>query len=387
MNQRCLFRACIGATTHLACVVGAISLLLAVSIAGCSSKQGSAETANSTQVVHEGDASIVQVDHPEHFPLVAATANAATSELAVTGVVNPDISKTVPVISLVSGRVVDVRARLGDTVHKGQVLLRVRSDDVSGGYSDYRKAVADELLARKQLDRAKDLFAHGAIAQGELDSAQDAEDDAKVNLETTTEHLRLLGNDPDHPSGIVDIVAPVAGVITDQEVTVGSSVQSYSANPFTISDLSDVWIVCDVYENDLPNVRLGESVELRLNAYPAQPLKGRISNIGTILDPNVRTAKVRIEVSNPGMIRVGMFVTATFHGLTKEIRAAVPAAAILHLHDRDWVFVSAGGNKFCGTEVVGGKTLPNNMQEIVSGLKPGDQVVANALELQNTVEQ
>ena len=338
-------------------------------------------------MVHEGDASIVQVDHPEQFPLVAATANAATSELAVTGVVNPDISKTVPVISLASGRVVDVRARLGDTVHKGQVLLRVRSDDVSGGYSDYRKAVADELLARKQLDRAKDLFAHGAIAQGDLDSAQDAEDDAKVTLETATEHLRLLGNDPDHPSGIVDIVAPVAGVITDQEVTVGSSVQSYSANPFTISDLSDVWIVCDVYENDLPNVRLGESVDLRLNAYPAQLRKGRISNIGTILDPNVRTAKVRIEVSNPGMMRVGMFVTATFHGLTKEMHAAVPAAAILHLHDRDWVFVSAGGNKFRGTEVVGGKTLPNNMQEIISGLKPGDQVVANALELQNTVEQ
>src|SRR5208282_304413 len=131
MNRRCLLRWCHGAKTHLACVVGAISLLLAVSIGGCSSKQESAETPNSTQVVHEGDASIVQVDHPEQFPLVAATANAATPELAVTGVVNPDISRTVPVISLASGRVVDINARLGDEVKKGQLLFKVRSSDIS----------------------------------------------------------------------------------------------------------------------------------------------------------------------------------------------------------------------------------------------------------------
>jgi len=338
------------------------------------------------QVVEVGDLSLFHVDQPEQYPLSTAIQHEAVSQLAVTGVVNPDIARTVPVITLASGRVVDIRARLGDTVQKGQVLLRIRSDDISGGYSDYRKAVADELFARLQLDRAKDLYAHGAIPKTALEAAQDTEDDAKVTLETTTEHLKLLGNDPDHPSGIVDITAPVSGVITDQEVVNGSSIQSYSGNPFTISDLSSVWIVCDVYENDLPNVRLGQTVDVRLNAYPDQVLKGTISNIGEILDPTIRTAKVRIEVKNPGFMRVGMFATATFYGLKKETHAAVPATAILHLRDREWVFVPAPNQKFQRLEVRSGNQLPNQMQEILSGLQPGQQVVTDALSLQNAID-
>jgi cobalt-zinc-cadmium efflux system membrane fusion protein len=106
-----------------------------------------------------------------------------------------------------------------------------------------------------------------------------------------------------------------------------------------------------------------------------------------VLDPTLRTAKVRIEVRNPGVMRVGMFVTATFHGQKSETHAAVPATAILHLHDRDWVYVPSGDKKFRRVEVTSGGTLPNKMQEIVSGVQPGQQVVSNALVLQNTVEQ
>jgi cobalt-zinc-cadmium efflux system membrane fusion protein len=186
----------------------------------------------------------------------------------------------------------------------------------------------------------------------------------------------------------VDIVAPIAGVITDQQVTNAAGIQGLSStNPFTISDLSEVWIVCDVYENDLSNVRLGDSADVRLNAYPNQVVTGKISNIGAVLDPNIRTAKVRIQVQNPGDMRPGMFATATFHGQRKEAHASVPASAILHLHDRDWVYVPAGGNKFRRVEVKAGGILPDNAQEIIYGIKPGDQVVSNALVLQNTVEQ
>jgi cobalt-zinc-cadmium efflux system membrane fusion protein len=116
-------------------------------------------------------------------------------------------------------------------------------------------------------------------------------------------------------------------------------------------------------------------------------LKGRIDNILPILDPSIRTAKVRLEVPNPGMIRVGMFVTATFYGKQPETRAGVPATAILHLHDRDWVYTPIGAGHFKRLEVVAGKMLPSNMQEVISGIKPGDQVVSNALVLQYTVEQ
>jgi len=333
------------------------------------------------------DVSFFAVEHPEQYPIAQSVEYQAPSQLSVTGTVFPDIARTVPVISLASGRIVDIRARLGDAVKRGQLLLRVRSDDISGGFDAYRKAVSDELLARKQLDRGKILYEHGAISLGDLEVFQDAEDDAKTTLDTATEHLHLLGSDPDNPKGIVDIFAPVSGVITDQEVTNGAAVQAYSTpNPFTISDLTSVWIVCDVYENDMANVRVGELADIKLNAYPNKVLKGTVSNIGSILDPNIRTAKVRIEVANPGeMMRPGMFASVTLFGRGKQNYAAVQASAIVHLHDRDWVYVPADG-KFKRLEVVSGEQLPNGMQVILSGLQPGQQVVTNAINLQNVID-
>jgi membrane fusion protein, heavy metal efflux system len=210
-----------------------------------------------------------------------------------------------------------------------------------------------------------------------------------MHVETAQEHLHVLGVDKDHPSAVVEIKAPVSGVITDQQVTGASGVQGLAgANPFTISDLSHVWILCDVYENDLANVHVGESAEIRLVAYPDKILTGRINNIGPILDPSIRATKVRVEVANPGgLMRVGMFVNATFRGQKKQIFAAVPASAILHLHDRDWVYVPAGDKKFRRVEVKAGATLPDKMQLVLSGVQPGQEVVSSALVLQNTAEQ
>jgi cobalt-zinc-cadmium efflux system membrane fusion protein len=347
-----------------------------------------AEAPPPAKVEREGDSSLVKVEHPKQFPLVAATAYQATPEISATGVVSPDVSRNVPVVSLASGRIVEINGRLGDSVTKGQVLLRVQSADVSGAFSDYRKAVRNEQLARIQLDRTKNLFEHGAASQNALDIAQTAEDNAMVDIENANQHLRLLGLDPAHPTGIVDIVAPISGVITDQQVTNAAGVQALnSTNPFTISDLSKIWIVCDVFENKISFIRIGEYADIHINAYPDKVLKGRISNIGSIMDPAIRTAKVRLEVDNPGYLRIGMFVSATFHGLTSETHAAVPADAVLHLRDRDWVYEKAGEGQYRRVEVVGGNMLPNHMQEIVSGLTPGTEVVANALVLQNTVEQ
>ena len=334
------------------------------------------------------DRNVFAVDRPERFQLAASVAHTARTELKVTGTVNPDVSRNVPVISLASGRVIEIDARLGDSVTKGQLLMKVQSADISGAYADYQQAVADEALARKQFDRSKLLYERGAIAQRDLEIAEAAETKATVTIKTTLEHLRVLGVDPDRPSPIVEIKAPVSGVISDQQVTNASGIQGLaSPSPFTISDLTRVWIVCDVFENDLGSVRLGENAEIRLNAYPHRAITGTVSNIGPVLDPNTRTAKVRIEVENPGLMRPGMFVTATFHGPSKEARAAVPAPAILHLHDRDWVYVPANDKRFRRVEVVGGDMLPGNMQEVISGISPGQQVVANALEFQNMVQR
>jgi membrane fusion protein, heavy metal efflux system len=357
---------------------------------GCGEKKSDpkAEAPPPATVESDMDANNFKVDHPEQFQLVKAVEHRAAPALNVTGVVQPDITRAVPVISLAAGRVVEIKVRLGDVVKKGQLLLRVQSNDVSGAYQVYRKAENDERLARIQLERAQILYDKGAVAKSALEQAQAAEQDAKADLDAATEQLRLLGIDKDHPTGIVDIFAPISGVITDQQVTSASGVQGLGApNPFTISDLSYVWIVCDVYENDLDAVRVGEHADLHLSAYPNQVLKGRIDNILPTLDPNLRTAKVRIEVANPGMMRVGMFVTATFYGKQAEMRASVPATAILHLHDREWVYAPLGAGRFKRLEVVTGNMLAGNQQEVISGIKPGDQVVLNALVMENTLEQ
>jgi membrane fusion protein, heavy metal efflux system len=355
-----------------------------------------------TKVEPDLDANHFKVAHPEQFPLATAGEHIATPELNVTGAVAPDVSRQVPVPSLASGRIAEINARLGDTVQAGQLLFKVQSSDIASAYADYRKAiknqelaVKNEQLAKIQLDRAKLLFDNGSksksdyeIAQNNEIGAQTAVENAKVDVETANERLKLLGSDPDHPTGIVEVHAQVSGVITDQQITNSSGVQALTApNPFTISDLSHVWIVCDVYENNLAQVRVGEYADIHVTAYPNRALRARISNILPTMDPNLRTAKVRLEVENPGFLRFGMFVTATFHGEAAERRATVPASAILHLHDREWVYVPAGQGAFRRQEVTAGNMLPGNLQEVASGIKPGDQVVSNALVFQNTAEQ
>jgi membrane fusion protein, heavy metal efflux system len=369
--------------------VGA-ALLLASCERSVKAQQQNAEGTGPTKakVVPDVDASHFKVDRPEQFHLVTAEEYIASPELNVTGQVNPDVSKQVPVISLASGRIVEIDVRLGDEVKKGQLLYKVRSTDVANAFSNYRQAVKNEELTKVQLDRATVLYEDGAIPKSTLEVAQNAEDDNVVLLDTAKEQIALFGLDPKHPTGTVNVYAPVSGVITDQEVTDAAGVQALSApSPFTISDMSRLWVICDVYENDLPQVRLGEFADIHLTAYPDKVLKGRISNIGPILDPNIRTAKVRLQLENPGIMRLGMFVTATFHGPRREKYASVPASAILHLHDREWVYTPAGGGFFRRLEVVTGNTLPGNMQEIVRGIAPGMQVVSDALDLQHTVSE
>jgi cobalt-zinc-cadmium efflux system membrane fusion protein len=374
-------------------VVLLFSIPLALTITSCNgvrAQDGKAGAPPAAVVVPFSDAALFSVDHPEQFPLAATTAHPTTSELVVTGTVTPNVSLQVPVPSLATGRIVEIDAKLGDEVKKGKLLFKVRSTDIAGAFSNYRQAIKNEQLTKIQLDRANILFEHGVIPKSGQEIAQNAEDDNLVVLETAKEQLGLFGVDPNHPTGIVEVFAPVSGTITDQEITNQSAVQSYSTpTPFTISDLSSIWVVCDVYENDLAGVHLGDTAEITLNAYPDRIFKGKVSNIGTILDPSLRTAKVRIEVKNPGIMRLGMFVRATFRGQTSEMHTLIPATAVLHMHDRDFVYVPAPGNKFRRVEIVSGDLLPdnNNLQEIKSGIGPGQQVVTNALVLDHVLGQ
>jgi cobalt-zinc-cadmium efflux system membrane fusion protein len=347
---------------------------------------GTAPQANVTETSNTG---IVTVDKPEQFTLVTANRMEAAAQLNVTGSVTPDIAREIPAISLASGRIVSIRARLDDNVKKGQLLLQVQSTDATNAFDAYLKAVNDEQLANKVYIRTKDLYDHGAVPLSQLEQAEDTEKDAKADLVAAEEQLQTLGVDKNHPSPIVNVYSPITGVIVAQNVTNAAAAgvtYAGTSTLFTIADLSTVWILCDVYENDIPRVHLGQEALIHVNSYPDSPLRGHITDIGPVLDPNIRTAKVRIEIANPGILRLGMFVTATFDSKNKEAFAVVPSTAILHLHDRDWVFTPAGGKQFKRVEVNAGDMLPGNNQQILSGVVPGQQVVSEVLQLEATLE-
>ena len=361
-------------------------------LAGCKRQDQGTGAPPPAQIVQVPDMNLLTIDQNDlpKFPLVAAERVELAPELNTTGTVSPDVSREVPVITLANGRVVDIKARLGDDVKKGQLLFRVQSPDITNAFDAYLKAVNDEQLANKADVRAQDLFNHGAISQAMVEQADDAERNAKADLDAADQQLQILGVDKDHPSSVVDVHAPISGVIINQSITnagaAGVSL-SGSATAFTIADLTEVWVLCDVYENDIPKLQLGQEAAIKLNAYPDRPVRGRVSDIGPVLDPQLRTAKVRIQVANPGFLRLGMFATATFTSRKTEAHAAVPADSVVHLHDRDWVFVPGGGNRFRRTQVRTGRMLSGNRQMILSGINPGQLVVANALMLETAGSQ
>jgi cobalt-zinc-cadmium efflux system membrane fusion protein len=369
-----------------------LTLSMTVYLSGCKSKDQGDGAPPPAQVVQVQDMNLITIDQNDvqKFPLATAEKVESAGELNATGAVFPDVSREVPVISLANGRVVDIKVRLDDNVKKGQLLFQVQSADVTNAFDAYLKAVNDEQLANKADIRAEDLFKHGAISQAMVEQADDSEKDAKADLVAAEEQLKVLGVDKNHPASVVNVYAPISGVIIGQNVTNAAAAGvslSGSATAFTIADLSTVWILCDVYENDIPKLQLGQEAQVKLNAYPDRPVTGHISDIGPVLDPQLRTAKVRIQVPNPGFLKLGMFATATFTSRKKEAHAVVPANAILHLHDRDWVFLPAGGNHFKRTEIRAGQTLSGDRQVVLLGVEPGQQVVTNALLLETAGTQ
>ena len=363
-------------------------VLLAALMAGVGCSKDSPAAASKPPVTVDPD--LFSTDHPELFKIAKAETRSLPTELTANGTVTPDVNRTIHVTSLGGGRVIDLKVKLGDSVNKGQTLLVISSPDLAAAMSDYQKAVADEVLSRKALDRAQLLYDKGAIAAKDLEAAQDAEDKAKVDVSTAEQRVRVLGADPAHPSALIDLRAPVTGTIVEQNVAGFEGVKSLDNTPnlFTIADLSQVWVVCDVFENDLGEVHLGDSAAIQLSAFGDRVFRGTVADISRVLDPTTRSAKVRIVLGNKdGALRPGMFAVAKFQSRKKSDRVVVPATAIMRLHDKDWVFRKEGDKSYRRVVVQADGLAPDGMQEIREGVKTGDEVVANALEFSTEVAE
>jgi cobalt-zinc-cadmium efflux system membrane fusion protein len=371
-------------------------VILCAALSSCSREPAHAAPATPPAATVESvpDRNLITVANPERFPVAQAAARRESDQILANGTVAADVSRSYAVNALSSGRVVEVKARLGDDVKKGQLLLTMTSPDMSQAFADYQKFEAAAALAKTQLDRTRLLYSHGATPQKDLEVAEDTLNRANIDTQAAAEHIRLLGGDPPHASSLIEIHAPVSGTIIEQNVTSAAGVKSLDNAPnlFTIADLSNVWILCDVYENDLAHVHLGDRAEIELNAYPDRRLAGRVTNISKLLDPNTRAAKVRIELPNEnGLLRPNMFATIHFVAQGTQSRTVIPASAVLRLQDRDWVFVKLNNQQFRKTEVAAGPVDADKTQQILSGIHPGDQVVTNALlfdrEVQKSTEQ
>jgi len=363
-------------------------LLAAVMFSACSKTKGEPSAAAVVQT--NTDPNVFTLRNAGQFPLTTVEVRKVSDEIHLNGVIALDVNRSVPVVSLGGGRVVEIKAKLGDFIGKGQTLLLINSPDLSQAFSDYQKFKADEQLAAKQLARAQLLYDKGAIALADLETAQDADAKAKVDTQTAAQRVKVLGGNINNPSPLLPVVAPISGTIVDQQITGGTGVKSLDNSPnlFTIADLSSVWVVCDAYEDMLSRVHVGDSAEITLNAYPDQKFPGKVVNISQVLDPATRSAKVRIELPNSkGLMRAGMFVTATFKGRQLIERIAVPATAVVHLHDKDWVFVPAGDNRFRRVAVQLGPQSSDGFVQVASGLKPQDKVATNALQLSSAAEE
>jgi cobalt-zinc-cadmium efflux system membrane fusion protein len=364
--------------------IPALSLILLMT--ACSADPKAAPTKAEINL----ESGVYKVEHPELFKLAKVEVRNLPHVLNANASATPDVNRTIHVTSLGSGRVTDLKVKLGDVVTKGQILLVIYSADLAAAFSDYQKAQADERLAARALDRAQLLLSHGALAQKDMEVAQDAEDKARADLENSEHRLRLLGGIPQHPSSMIELRAPVSGTIVEQNVAGFEGIKSLDNSPnlFTIADLSQVWVVSDVFENDLGEVHVGDSAEIRLNAYPDKVLLGKVVNISRVLDPNTRSAKVRIVLPNPrGLLAPGMFALATFRSKKLEPRLVIPSTAVMRLQDKDWVFRKEGPDKVRRVQVGVMGTTPDGYSQVQDGVQPGDEVVANALEFSTAMTE
>src|SRR5271169_2074979 len=259
-------------------------LLLAVALFTACSKT-KAEPAAGTVLETNTDPNVFTMQNPEQFPLTPVEIRKVSDELHVNGVIAPDVNRSVPVVSLGGGRVVEIKAKLGDYVQKGQVLLLINSPDLSGAFSDYQKFKADDQLSDKQLARAKLLYDKGAIPLADLENAEDVHAKAAADLNAAIQHVHVLGGDVNNPSPLLPLRAPISGTIVDQQITGGTGVRSLDNQQalFTIADLSTVWVLCDVYQDMLLRVHVGDLAEITVNGLPDDKFPGKVINISKVL--------------------------------------------------------------------------------------------------------
>ena len=389
-----------GATGEV--VVAAIALGCVWFAAGCGSREGENEANMTSYSTGENkndtaDLFTVPQDQMAHVQVVAVEKSKVPRTLRLTGAVAYNAFKTTPVFSAVGGPVQEIIVEPGQVVHAGQTLLTVTSPDYSTARSAYLKAVSTFQLADKNYDRAKDLLEHKAIAERDLQQAESDRAEALADQEAAADGLRALGihdpaalvKEPQKNTGQIPVPAPVAGQITELLVGPGQLLQAGATQCYTISDMSTVWVLVNVYQSDMAYVRVGDNVDITTDSYPDM-FHGKISYIADALDPNTRTLQARIVTQNPQYkLKKDMYVTANVRAGALADALTVPDASVLRdTENAPFVYVQTDANKFARRLVKIGDS-ENGRTLVQDGLKEGERVIGNGslfLQFKNSLQ-
>jgi membrane fusion protein, heavy metal efflux system len=366
-------------------IVFAVALTLMIS--ACSNTDPSSKTyANGGSEAAKSDKTelfTVPGEQASHIQVVTIQPTIWPRVLRLTGTVAYNSFLTTPVISQVSGPVSRIMVSPGQLVKKGQPMLYVSSPDYSQLRAAYLKARDAHSLAHKNYLRAQDLFAHHAIAERDLQVAESAEIQAQADQQASEQSLKILGiprpdtliENPTSPE--IPVLAPIKGEAVERQCSPGQVIQAGQTQCFTISDMSTVWVLANVYENQLAYVHVGDPVSMKTDAYP-DTFQGKISFMGAALDATSRTLQARIDTKNPsGRLKKDMYVTATVVAGKIDNALLVPDAAVLRdAENEPFVYVTVGQNQFTRRPVKLGQSSDGKTQ-VVSGLQPGEQVAGD----------
>jgi membrane fusion protein, heavy metal efflux system len=367
-----------------ACV--ALAAGCAIALAGCSSERGANEMtsfSSSESKTETPGLFTIPENQMSHVQVVTVQPSKLTRTLRLTGAVAYNAFNTTPVITQVGGPVSKILVVPGEHVRQGQRLLEVSSPDYSLLLAAYLKARDTFRVADKNYDRAKDLFAHHAIADRDLLQAESDRIQAQADLSAAQEGMRILGIPKPEDlekspiSAQIPLLAPIGGEIVERLVSPGQVLQAGTTQAFTISDMSTVWVLANIYQSDLAYVHDGDAVTVTTDSYPDK-FSGKISFLSPALDPNTRTLQARIVVDNPGgKLKKDMYCVATVTAGVISNAIAVPDAAVLRDDENQpFVYVGSGSNQFGRRPVDIGQS-ENGQTQILKGLSPGDKVAAN----------
>lgn len=373
----------------------AVSAIMWV-LASCQGSGSNAANAAGATNSNNPELFAIPPDQMSHVQVLTVRPTTLTRSLRLTGAVAYNSFRTAPVITQVSGPVSRVVVVPGQKVTQGQPMLYVASPDYSQLRTNYLKAKDAYALAQKAYSRAQDLYQHHAIAEQNVEQAESAEVQANGDLVSAQAALKVMGvTDPDAlvkapPSFEVPVKAPIGGLVVEQDVSAGQLIQPGTTQCFMISDVSTVWVLVNVYQKDLPYVRVGDQVTIQTDTYP-EVFHGRIAYVAASLDPSTRTLQARIETNNPGeKLKKDMYVVATVSAGTIPNAIALPDAAVLRdTENQPFVYAAASANQFGRRAVRLGESL-NGQTEITSGLKAGDLVVGNGslfLQFENSLQR